>query len=418
MTCREVLERLGLAAAEDVLSPGWAEAQQDRPAGETPFVAPDYVRWACDAACLPAELASQVVEAARLVQADACLTALVWACRRNLGGPQECIRRWPVPRQAMGDLAGMFYVLVLLAGTQAMEAVHRRQGIPPDVVRETVGALEHLMTAGGYQQEYGRPGLLARNLDWLKHHWNGSIYRLGRLEYYVAGTCRLRVRVFRHIGSGRVVALAEDGIRFRADGQMDGAGGVHESVASWVSSLNDTTGGPIGNPVAPTGSTRALSVRLPRDEWCEVLSPASDVLALHIPPGSPLDFEACGVSLGRARDLFPRHFPEKTFAAFTCHTWLLDTVLDGLLGSESNIVRFQREMYLVPRLYRRPDVVEDAVFGGGVTDLASAPRETRLQRVLAQHLERGGRLNGGGACFLLLEDLDWGSQCYRRQRLD
>ena len=415
MTCREALERLGLGAAEEVLEPGWDEARSERPAGEVPFLVPGYVRWACEAAGLSPELALLVAEAARTVRADPCLTALAWTCHRNVGAPQESIRRWPVPEQAMGDLAGMFYVLVLLARTPGMQDVHQRRGIPPDVVRGTAGALEHTMTAGEYQRSHGRYGLSASNLDWLKHHWNGTIYRLGRLEYYIAGTCRLQVRVFRHRTHGQVVALAEDGTRFRADGQMDGAAGVYDGATSWVSVLEENPDELAGNPVDPTGSAQGRRVRLPKSDWREVLSRGSDVLGVHIPSGSRLDLDACGVSLGRARDVLPRCFPEKTFAAFTCHSWLLDTTIDGLLGPESNIVRFQREMYLVPRLYRRPDVVEDAIFGRPVADLACAPRETSLQRALIQHLQGGGRLNGGGACFLLLDDLDWGSQRYRRQ---
>jgi hypothetical protein len=36
-----------------------------------------------------------------------------------------------------------------------------------------------------------------------------------------------------------------------------------------------------------------------------------------------------------------------------------------------------------------------------------------LQRAFARHLEVGGHFRGG-ACFLLKEDLAWGSQVYRR----
>jgi len=414
VTLHEVVERLGLVESAPVLEAGWNDGQRSLPDGEVSFLEAPYVTWACRVAHLPDEITSAAVEAAGRVQRDEALRRLAWHCHLNLSAPQETIVQWPVPVQAMGDLAGLFYVLVLLARTEQMQQAHRARGIPEGVVRETVADLEHLMTTGDYCEEHGHWGILPRNLDWLKHHWNGTLYQLGRLQYYTENKSQGRLRAFRHRASGRVVALAEDGIRFRADGQMDGAAGVHDESA-WTSRLREHDEGVIGNPIHPKGYAVRESVDLSKTDWEEMLSPASQVLAIHIPSGSPLDFDACGASLSRAKRIFRQHFPEKSFAAFTCHSWLLDTTFDELMGPSSNMVRFQREMYLFPRLYRRPKVVEEAIFGRPLPDLAGLPRETRLQRAVADHLEAGGTLHGGGGCFLLLDELAWGTQRHRSQ---
>ena len=414
VTLHEVVERLGLVESTAVLEPGWDDGQQSAPDDGLPFLEPPYVTWACGVACLSDEITSVAVEAAHRVQSDEALRGLAWHCHHSLSAPQETIVQWPIPVQAMGDLAGLFYVLVLLARTEQMQEAHRARGIPAEIVRETVADLAHLLTTGDYYAEHGHCGLLPRNLDWLKHHWNGTLYQLGRLQYYTQSKSQGRLRAFRHRASARVLALAEDGIRFRTDGQMDGAAGVHDGAA-WTSALREHADGVAGNPIHPKGHAVEEEVHLPRTDWEEVLSPASDVLAIHIPSGSSLDFDACGASLDRARRFFPRHFPKKAFAAFTCHSWLLDTTFDDLLGPSSNMVRFQREMYLYPRVYRRPRVVEEAIFGRPLPPLDAVPRETRLQRAVAEHIEAGGRMHGGGGCFMLLDNLDWGSQRYRRQ---
>jgi len=414
VTLHEVVERLGLTGSAPSLEAGWDEGQRSLPDGDVPFLAAPYVTWAGGVAHLPDEITSVVVEAARRVQDDEALRRLAWHCHSNLSAPQETIVQWPTPAQAMGDLAGLFYVLVLLARTEQMQEAHRAREIPEDVVRETVADLTHLLTTGAHYAEHGRWGLLPRNLDWLKHHWNGTLYQLGRLQYYTQVKSQARLRAFRHRASARVVALAEDGIRFRTDGQMDGAAGVYDESV-WTSTFVERHDAVVGNPIHPEGYAVKEGVRLPKAEWEEVLSPASDVLAIHIPSGSPLDFDACGASLDRAKDFFGQHFPERAYAAFTCHSWLLDTTFDELLGPSSNMVRFQREMYLYPRVYRRPRVVEEAIFGRPLPPLDAVPRETRLQRAVTEHIESGGTLHGGGGCFLLLEDVDWGSQRYRSQ---
>ena len=415
MTLREVIEGLGLPNSAGILEPGWDASQRSMTAAGPAFLSTEYVTWACEAAHLPAEIAGMALDAARHVRADEALRALAWYCHENLSAPKDTIVQWPIPLQAMGELAGMFYVLVLLARTRQMQEAHKKLHIPDDIVRETVRDLEHLMTADEYCQKHGQWGLVPRNLDWLKLHWNGTLYQLGRLQYYTESKFQGRVRVFRRGAKGHVVALAEHGIRFRADGQMDGAGGVHDEDSLWTSTLQETEHEVIGNPIHPTGYAAENVTRLSKRDWDEVLSCASDVVAIHIPSGSRLDFDACGTSLNRAKSFFTQHFQHKAFAAFTCHSWLLDTTFDEMLGPESNMVRFQREMYLYPRLYRRPRVVEEAIFGRPVPDLNSVPRETRLERAVAARLAAGGSLHGGGAGFILLDDLDWGSQRYRRQ---
>jgi hypothetical protein len=142
------------------------------------------------------------------------------------------------------------------------------------------------------------------------------------------------------------------------------------------------------------------------------LAPGDPNLDIHIASGSPMDYDQCGESIRWALDFFPRHFPDRPFAGFACWSWILDPQFESLLPASSNLVRFQREVYLYP-VGGDSDVIS-TVFGYGHTadDQPSLPRKTTMQRAFAAHLESGGHFRDGG-CFLLKEDVSWGSTYYR-----
>ena len=64
------------------------------------------------------------------------------------------------------------------------------------------------------------------------------------------------------------------------------------------------------------------------------------VLAVHIPADGKLDIAACRSSLAQAVEFFAKYFPEFTFKAFSCHSWLLDESLGAYLPADANILRF------------------------------------------------------------------------------
>lgn len=125
-------------------------------------------------------------------------------------------------------------------------------------------------------------------------------------------------------------------------------------------------------------------------------------LNVHIPEGGSLDPAACDASFDRAREFFPRHFPEEPVTDFRCHSWLLDDQLCDYLPECSNIVRFQRRFHVLP--YEPEDdqppgdsaileLVFHRVHDGTelLSDLIETlPQETTLQRAFTAHLRSGG----------------------------
>lgn len=402
---------LGTATPTGTTEEDWAATQQSFPPSGPDFLDPSFVDGACRAACLPDDIRAAAVAAARRAGANAALQAFAWHCHVTLFRPgrydRNAVWGWPRLDGVLGQDAGLFYLLVLLTGMPALRERYRQRDIPQRVACDTLSDIERWLRL--YRQEAGVWGLTPRALTWLRNHVQGQLYQLARLQHQL-NEFHCDVYVYRHRVDGTVVALSDDGVRYRADGQYDGAGGVSDPSGAWTATLTRTASYVAGYPIAPRGHAVRQLRHLPGAEWEELLAPGDPVLQLHIPDGSPMDFDACGDSFRQALEFFPRHFPDHRFRAFACSSWLLDAQLQHLLPPASNLVRFQREMYLLPAPGDGRSTLE-RVFGGVPERIDRAPQRTTLQRALVTHLASGGHLRGG-RCFLLRDDVRWGSQVY------
>jgi hypothetical protein len=81
-----------------------------------------------------------------------------------------------------------------------------------------------------------------------------------------------------------------------------------------------------------------------------------------------------------------------------------------MTAANSNLVRFQKELYLYPCLGGSGNSMPGEVRRG------EDGRITSMERRFSAYLASGGRINSGGF-FLMIDDFDWGSQPYRRQKL-
>lgn len=414
MKLEQVVAELGFAESEEVLRPEWEASQQSMPEGDLFFLDAEFLSDACRAAYLDEEVGKVVGTAARRTAESPVLRALAWHfhyCAFVMDDyPGETVHDWPSLDTALGEDGGLLYLAVLLSGLPMMQRVHGEHGVPAEVTRDTILDLKLWLDGRKEEDPESQWGLEGFNIWWLRHHFRGDLYRLGRLQFQF-GRLGKEIRVFRHRDSGVVAALSEDGIRYRADGGR----AVEEEEGCWVARLEEGEGETTGCPILPEGRAMQRDVTLRHEEWRPVLAGGQPVLYIHIPAGGPLAHDLCGESFRSAADFFPKRFPERPFDAFCCHSWLLDAEMQDLLPESANMVRFQREFYLFP-IRMRSNYLLARVFDGVPDDLTQAPRNTSLQRALLDHVLSGQTLRPiGGGCFLLPEDLNWGAQVYRRQ---
>jgi GNAT domain-containint protein/N-acyltransferase family protein len=101
----------------------------------------------------------------------------------DLGGISP-VPRWPPLPRHLGALGRLFYAYVFLAAVPDVRGWHRRRGIPDDVSWATLADLgRHLAVV---RRLHGEPG--ADPPMWLRNHFRGALYQLGRLQF-----CRARV---------------------------------------------------------------------------------------------------------------------------------------------------------------------------------------------------------------------------------
>ena len=416
MRLQDVTAALHLGAHTGGLAQGWDESSGDRPAGGIPCLRPGSLSESCRETYLPQDITALVLKAGARIEASSNLSALAWHCHHRLfhcNCSAAEMRTWPLPSH-MGPLAGFFYVVVLLSGTSHRRRIHEQRHIPADIVRDTVYDLELCIRTERQDKLEGRLGIAPGFLGWLMHEWRGDLYRLGRLQF-IPDRFFGKLRAYRHRTTRVVVALAEDGMRFRGDGRFDGAGNVFDERGAWEAQLELSEDAVSGSPISPAGVALQRKVRLPLDEWDQALAPDDPILAIHIPAGPPMAFDRCGESFHQAMAFFPKYFPDRPFLAFACGSWILDSQFQDLLPATSNLVRFQKEMFLFPWPRGSGEMPWQVRLPDGAETKHTPPKMTTMQKAFYDHAAKGGRFCAGGS-FLLPEDLAWDRQVYRRQQ--
>ncbi len=186
---------------------------------------------------------------------------------------------------------------------------------------------------------------------------------------------------------------------------------------TWTTTLAETDEAVTGTPISPRGHALQQQVTLPRSQWHLALGPGDTVLDMHIPEEGALTLDALHDALMEAEPFFDTYYPDRRFVAYTCDSWMFSPQLEAMLPPDLNILRWQREGYLLP---------SDAsgewlllfVFGSLTIDLATAPRDTRLRRAVLDYIQQEKPFFCGSH-LLMRSDLGrFGEQPYRRPTTD
>ncbi len=294
--------------------------------------------------------------------------------------PVDC-RQWPNPDRHMSELAPMFPLVAFVSCLGHGLEEFARLGVSDQIVRDTL--FDVGLWAGNYHRANSKWGM--GELIWLVRHVRGQIFRLGRLQFAFNTYC-WPWRAYRSRATGEVMALCEGGVTYGADGLVLEPGETPDADRTWVSELEITGGAVTGSPVRSSdGVASRERVALNTSEWEQTLAPGDDSLEVHIPAGSKMDHDACTDSFAHALDFFPSRFPDKHLKAFTCYSWLCDPSLPLIMPPETNLARFQRRFYVLPREGKQKQTA-DRVFGSSTINPAKAPRLTSLQHAIAEYV--------------------------------
>ena len=411
MNVESALAELHEEHTADAVRPHWEESCASLPAGTPSFLSRGEFAASRQWCGLGPDADPALAETARRILASPALLRLAWHCRCCLHehGDVSSFAGWPTLDAALGESAGVFYLLVCLSVVPPVRELHRATGVPQDVTRETCSQVRCVADRYRYATA-GQLGIDKRVLYWYRHYLNGDLFRVGRMEYMIR-PFRGGIVVYRD-DTGKTVALAEDGMRYDREGQVARDA---EGDGLWTATLTEDAHGATGFPVSPEGHALRRQITLPTPRWRRALDREHDVLQMHIPGGGGMTPERCEDTLRGAVEFFSRHFPYRPFAGIACRSWIFNTQLQQILPPTANLVRFQRELYLFPTPSSGRDGLYFIFCRDGIEDWSAAPRDTSLQRAVADFLAAGNTWRGGGM-FVLRDGVPrFGTQHYLAQ---
>jgi len=392
---KDAMRAAGIKDPRDFLPDAWHESQSRYPGDPTPFLEEAFLKDAIGYVKLPDEIGNGVLAAAAEFRKRPEICRLLWHCHSVLFGSanRDLWPEWTCP--GLGNRSGMFPLFVLLSGLPRLREIYAKRKIPADVAAHTMSDIEIWMRV-----HHGNKGAWGMGeLGWLLHHFSGNLHRLGRLQF-VHIKWHGGVLIFRNRADGRVVLMAEPGMLFRADGNIDGSNGIHDEKGRWKTVLVRSGGVIRGNPINADVLAVKEPVELPEAEWEQALAKGDPVLDMHIPAGEPLAEDACRESFRRALEFWPGHFPElPPTKGFVIHAWLLDPGLRKVLPPTANLVKFQGLFHCYPT-WGDEEGVMNRIFGDKRPDLSHKSRSDTLRAAVKAFHDAGNRFNGGAGGVL------------------
>ena len=335
----------------------------------------------------------ELVELAHVMAKDAVRSLIRCTVIGHVQPKPQCLTGFA--RDAFGFL---FTQMCVIEGRKAL----RSRGVPEtydlDIPeRMTRKQLEKFVTTGDINFD---------DYQWDINFYCCGIFLLDRF-YFIPYRWWGSPQAWRHVHTGKVVAVWEGGARVRRDGQLDGVNGVFDDEA-FETVYEETERSVTANPVSPEGTIRKEPITLDKSEWQLALKEGDYLLALHIPGGEGYTTERVRKSCMMALEFYQTYYPEYAYAGFWSESWLYDPGLARLLGPERNISRVQRQFYCYPTMegdrMARKEMRHDP---------ETAARSTLTQGML-DAWARGERFHTTGM-FLLREEVpDVGGDPYWR----
>ena len=298
-------------------------------------------------------------------------------------------REFTAPSVPEGKSALAYNMVTGLVFAGTMDGTYRRlaaRGIPEDRILYCIRA--YCGTVDAYRSRHnGEPGFHLFN--WHQLNVDGRLANFGTLIMEISSKCRGNSCVFAN-EAGEQISLA-DGIVIHKSGFPFGAAGCKDEDGSWEAAITETEDAYIGYPVLHDGSTDKKQVTLPKAQWKQILKKDDPIIRLHIPAKVKFDAASIDKALADMCEYLDKYFPEITTRTFCCSSWMMDPQLETLMGSGSNVVKFQQRFRVMPTVYSGSAVFY-FVFSQPQEIPASfdhLPQDSSLQRKLVEHYKSG-----------------------------
>ena len=393
----------------DMLNPGWEKAVDAFDGGIPHFLTKEMIEFSRKQCRMDEELDTVLYRVADRVAGNEELKMLAWHCYFNvfLNDEHKSFQDWPRVN-VLGDDFGVFYLLIALGMIPEVVKRYKEKGIPEEVISDT--CLEVRCFFNNHIVGYnGLPGLIPKQLAWLRNYYNVRLFRLGRFEYKLE-PAKHNYLYFRNRKTGEKLVLSGEGNQYNQQGLIDGSGDVWDDNP-WIASIEKSADAVTGYPIAPYGYALNKTISLNLNDWEQLAGEGEWCIDMHIPSGGGMSPDVCLDSMRKAISFFADYFPEQKAKVIICGSWIFNPQFEEYIP-KSNLTKFLKELYLYPIHSSGEDGIF-FVFCNDYKNLKNPPRDTSLQRMMLDVLENGKQLRSAGMVFFN-EDIDkFGTQCYR-----
>lgn len=301
---------------------------------------------------------------------------------------QEDVKNFDRPSTPPGkEPLGYEMVTGLALCAQLNEAVKKfeKKGFPEDIIRDT------LRIAVGGVGNYVRTHHGAWGYDllwWAQLYVEGKLFLIDRLEMELHSRFEGKAVVFQN-GEGEIVSFAKD-IMVHRDGMALGSLYYEDEEGAFEATLAETEDAYIGYPYGKDGRVSSEKIVLAKEEWKLVLQKGDPVVRIHIPREGKLTPESVERTIEKTIQFLKQHYPEYTYKAFACCSWLTDPQLIEMLGEDSNIAKFCNRFQSLT-LKSNGRAVYYFVFSqpDDKFEFKDLPENTRLEKMLKRHYMDG-----------------------------
>ena len=308
----------------------------------------------------------------------------------------EGIGKWRIPDAKLGESVSLFHVIALLSGLEELRDFYKKRNISNEVLKDTVFDISIWMQ--DFKSKNGYFGL--PTMDWITCHFRGQIFRLGRLQF-IQKLFEFPIIAYKNNKSGEIAAFFTNAFDIRKDGQINGTNDITETDGVWQTYYKEDESTVTGNLISHNGSVSKEITNLDVNDWSIVLKQNDPIYDVHIPADGPMDYNECIKSFKFSLEFFANHFTDRPGKGFVCTSWLLDPQLALLLPAESNIVKFLSTFHLFP-IKSSDGQMFERVFVNRPENLKDLPKNSSLQRSIADYVIKGNRMTCAGG-FILRE---------------
>ncbi|MBR6563310.1 MAG: hypothetical protein IKK70_05175 [Clostridia bacterium] len=225
-------------------------------------------------------------------------------------------------------------------------------------------------------------------------HWNmlcasGSMFMFGILKFVPSEF----TGDFPVITDGKsYVSLAGGEFFVGKDGELVDS----EEKAVGKTSFYEDDSKYVGNVISPKGIVELKTTEFDKRVWKDFLRGGDHTIDIHIPAKVEYTPEKFKEAFAMALDFFKDYYPGHKTKAFACYSWILSPQLPYLLAENSNILKVNDKLHLLPVI---------ATFD---SELMFIRKGSSLQQRLAEQIEAGREFHFGIMYSPVseLEDLD------------